>query len=60
MGASAEPEEQVEDDNKSFSFLPPAGVCGTPRECPAHQISFYIHSGAANVVPAAICVQNKL
>lgn len=37
-----------------------AGVCGTPRECPAHEISFYIHSGAANVVPAAICVQNKL
>ncbi|CAI5668367.1 protein FAM3C isoform X1 [Oreochromis niloticus] len=37
-----------------------AGVCGTPRECPAHEISFYIHSGAANVVPPAICVQNKL
>ncbi|CAI5668364.1 unnamed protein product [Oreochromis niloticus] len=43
-----------------FLSSPSAGVCGTPRECPAHEISFYIHSGAANVVPPAICVQNKL
>lgn len=50
----------MEDNNESFSFLPSAGVCGTPRECPAHEISFYIHSGAANVVPPVICVQNKL
>uniref|UniRef100_A0A3Q0SRT9 ILEI/PANDER domain-containing protein n=1 Tax=Amphilophus citrinellus TaxID=61819 RepID=A0A3Q0SRT9_AMPCI len=39
--------------NESF-FPPPAGPCRAKRECPADQFSFYIHSGAANVVPPVI------
>lgn len=30
------------------------------KECPSDQISFYMHSGAANVVPGKICVHNTL
>ncbi|XP_030587446.1 protein FAM3C-like isoform X2 [Archocentrus centrarchus] len=37
-----------------------AGPCRAKRECPADQFSFYIHSGAANVVPPVVCIQNKL
>ncbi|CAF89758.1 unnamed protein product, partial [Tetraodon nigroviridis] len=36
-----------------------SGPCIT-KECPSDQISFYMHSGAANVVPGKICVHNTL
>ncbi|KAM9352217.1 protein FAM3C-like [Symphorus nematophorus] len=37
-----------------------AGPCHSDRECPGDHFSFYIHSGAANVVAPKICLQNKL
>ncbi|KAM6926302.1 protein FAM3C-like [Lycodopsis pacificus] len=36
-----------------------AGSCSI-RDCPVDSFSFFIQSGAANVVPAKICLQNKL
>ncbi|XP_033490332.1 protein FAM3C isoform X1 [Epinephelus lanceolatus] len=38
----------------------PAGPCIMMRDCPADTFSFYIQSGAANVVGPKICLQNKL
>uniref|UniRef100_A0A672YS48 ILEI/PANDER domain-containing protein n=2 Tax=Sphaeramia orbicularis TaxID=375764 RepID=A0A672YS48_9TELE len=37
----------------------PADLC-VKKDCPADHYSFYIHSGAANVVSPNICLQNKL
>lgn len=37
----------------------PLGPC-IVKECPSNQISFYMHSGAANVVPGKICIHNTL
>ncbi|KAM9855006.1 protein FAM3C-like [Aulostomus maculatus] len=38
----------------------PAGSCETKRGCPDDHFSFFIHSGAANVVGPKICVENEL
>nr|XP_046249102.1 protein FAM3C-like isoform X2 [Scatophagus argus] len=37
-----------------------AGPCVMNRDCPDDQFSFFIRSGAANVVAPKICLQNKL
>ncbi|XP_044048224.1 protein FAM3C-like isoform X2 [Siniperca chuatsi] len=37
-----------------------AGPCITTRDCPEDHFSFFIQSGAANVVAPKICIQNKL
>lgn len=37
----------------------PSGPC-VIKECPSDQISFFMHSGAANVVPGKICVHNTM
>ncbi|XP_028287435.1 protein FAM3C-like isoform X2 [Parambassis ranga] len=37
-----------------------AGPCVKTRDCPEDHFSFYIQSGAANVVAPKICIQNKL
>ncbi|XP_068595038.1 protein FAM3C [Brachionichthys hirsutus] len=36
------------------------GPCKVKVNCPADQFSFFIQSGAANVVPPKICLQNQL
>ncbi|XP_011605522.1 protein FAM3C isoform X1 [Takifugu rubripes] len=36
-----------------------SGPCEN-KECPSDQISFYMHSGVANVVPGKICLYNTL
>uniref|UniRef100_A0A3P8X4S4 Uncharacterized LOC103379726 n=1 Tax=Cynoglossus semilaevis TaxID=244447 RepID=A0A3P8X4S4_CYNSE len=33
--------------------------CLTPRECPSDHFSFYVQSGAANIVLPKICIQNR-
>ncbi|XP_056242735.1 protein FAM3C isoform X2 [Seriola aureovittata] len=39
----------------------PSGVsCSSQRRCPDDHISFFIHSGAANVMAPKICIQNKM
>lgn len=58
--------QNIPDIVHSFRHKPKAPIklsaspCRAKRECPADQFSFYIHSGAANVVPPAVCIQNKL
>ncbi|XP_018515700.1 protein FAM3C isoform X1 [Lates calcarifer] len=39
---------------------PSAGSCVTEKNCPGDHFSFLIRSGAANVVPPKICIQNNL
>ncbi|XP_054633582.1 protein FAM3C-like [Dunckerocampus dactyliophorus] len=39
---------------------PSAGSCVSKTRCPQDHFSFYMQSGAANVVPPKICVQSKL
>ncbi|TKS72915.1 Protein FAM3C [Collichthys lucidus] len=34
-------------------------MCNTKVECPEESYGFYIQSGAANVMPPKICLQNK-
>ncbi|XP_008309592.1 protein FAM3C-like [Cynoglossus semilaevis] len=34
-------------------------ACLTPRECPSDHFSFYVQSGAANIVLPKICIQNR-
>ncbi|XP_023200024.1 protein FAM3C-like [Xiphophorus maculatus] len=36
------------------------GPCSRKNVCPGNHISFFVQSGAANVVPPKICVNNKL
>ncbi|KAM9753248.1 protein FAM3C-like isoform 1-T1 [Menidia menidia] len=53
------------DDLSLFMWprLPPpttAGHCFVKQDCPEGQLSFYILSGAANVVGPKICIQNKM
>ncbi|XP_022065822.1 protein FAM3C [Acanthochromis polyacanthus] len=38
----------------------PQGPCTIKRDCPDDHYSFFIQSGAANVVGPKICIQNKL
>ncbi|XP_061896634.1 protein FAM3C [Entelurus aequoreus] len=45
--------------NKSTPRLS-AGSCVSNKRCPEHHFSFYMQSGAADVVAPKICVQNKL
>ncbi|XP_039988265.1 protein FAM3C-like isoform X2 [Xiphias gladius] len=42
------------------SAKPSAGSCATQGGCPDDHISFFIQSGAANVVAPKICIQNQL
>ncbi|XP_070687384.1 protein FAM3C-like [Pempheris klunzingeri] len=44
------------------STKPPSklSACDTVTDCPKDQFSFFIRSGAANVLAPKICVQNKL
>ncbi|XP_074489517.1 protein FAM3C-like [Sebastes fasciatus] len=37
-----------------------AGSCTIMKDCPEDYFSFFVQSGAANVLPPKICVQNKL
>uniref|UniRef100_A0A087X4H2 ILEI/PANDER domain-containing protein n=1 Tax=Poecilia formosa TaxID=48698 RepID=A0A087X4H2_POEFO len=38
----------------------PKGPCFRKNVCPANHIGFFVQSGAANVVPPKICVNNNL
>ncbi|XP_047451302.1 protein FAM3C-like [Mugil cephalus] len=44
----------------SLDTKQPDAPCGTKRQCPDDQFSFYLQSGAANVVAAKICIKNEL
>ncbi|XP_027131609.1 protein FAM3C [Larimichthys crocea] len=48
-------------DSQSTKTLPKqsAAMCNTKVECPEETYGFYIQSGAANVMPPKICLQNK-
>ncbi|XP_022617331.1 protein FAM3C-like [Seriola dumerili] len=42
------------------SSKPSGGSCSSQKRCPGDHISFFIHSGAANVMAPKICIQNKM
>ncbi|KAF1386287.1 hypothetical protein PFLUV_G00092950 [Perca fluviatilis] len=42
------------------SRAPSKGPCDMARDCPEDHFSFYVRSGAANVVAPKICLRNKL
>ncbi|XP_031168982.1 protein FAM3C isoform X2 [Sander lucioperca] len=42
------------------SRAPSKGPCDVVRDCPEDHFSFFVRSGAANVVAPKICLQNKL
>uniref|UniRef100_UPI003AAD9004 protein FAM3C-like n=1 Tax=Centroberyx gerrardi TaxID=166262 RepID=UPI003AAD9004 len=43
----------------SVVFFSPDGLCGV-KNCSEDHFSFFIQTGAANVVPPKICLENKL
>ncbi|XP_061577521.1 protein FAM3C-like isoform X2 [Cololabis saira] len=50
----------VRENSKPAPEKKPAGTCYQKTECPDDQISFYIQTGAANVVGPLICIHNNL
>nr|XP_043891928.1 protein FAM3C-like [Solea senegalensis]XP_043891929.1 protein FAM3C-like [Solea senegalensis] len=43
-----------------YTKAQPDGSCATPSDCPSAHLSFYLQTGAANIVAPKICIQNKL
>ncbi|XP_017296669.1 protein FAM3C [Kryptolebias marmoratus] len=50
----------ISSQNSKITAKKPDGSCLEKKSCPNEQFSFFLQSGAANVVPAKICINNKL